>query len=116
MRVIGQQGEVKIFAMDALPNGLVSGTVEKTGRGAWIISHSEKGHHHVIGGDVEVLEQVENVPAGMRILWAIVREPTALSQEASDPHGSIMMEPGIYQMRRAREYNPWAEEARAVAD
>lgn len=116
MQTIGQQGEVKVFKAATLPDGLVPGTVEKTARGAWIISHSEKGHHHVISGDVDVLEQVADVPAGMRILWAIVHEPTSLAQEASDPHGQIALEPGIYQLRRAREYNPFAEQARAVAD
>ena len=116
MQVIGQQGEVKIFKAAHLPDGLVPGTVEKTARGAWIISHSEKGHHHVIAGDVDVMEQVKDVPPGLRILWAIVREPTALAQEASDPHGKIVLDPGIYQLRRAREYNPFAEQVRAVQD
>lgn len=113
--VIGQQGEVKVVKLDVLPDGLVSGTVEKIGS-AWIISHSEKGHHHVIDGDVEVLERVKDLPIGMRILYALVKEPTALKQLAPDEHGKIGLEPGIYELRRAREYNPFLEEARAVQD
>lgn len=114
-KVIGQQGEVKVIKIDVLPDGLKANSVEKIGS-AWIISHSEKGHHHVIDGNVEVLERVENVPAGMRILYALVKEPTALKQLAPDEHGKVALEPGIYELRRAREFNPFLKEARAVAD
>lgn len=113
---IGQQGEVKINRIAALPGCAMGGVPERTADGAFIISHSEKGHHHVIGGDVDVMERVADVPAGMRILYAIVREPTALRQTAASAHGAIALDPGIYELRIAREYDPFAEQARRVAD
>jgi len=85
--------------------------------GAYIISHSETGHHHVLDrADAEVMERTRDVPAGMRIIQAIVRNPTRLRQTAGVPHGEIELEPGVYEFRIAREHDPFREEARRVAD
>lgn len=114
-QIIGAQGEVRIYRIDTLPDGLVGKSPERDASGAFIISHSEKGHHHVIGGDVDVIE----VPAtsnAMRTLYAIVREPTKLRQTAPDAHGEIALEPGIYRLAPDREYDPFMEQARRVAD
>lgn len=112
--IIGAQGEISIFRVGSLPEGLVPHT-EKDRTGRPIISHSESGSHHVLERPVEVLEH-PNPPAGMRILYALLEEPTQLIQDASDAHGSHMLEPGIYEMRIAREFDPFAEQARRVAD
>jgi hypothetical protein len=115
---IGQQGEVKIYRIDAVPEDLAKARVEQDALGRWIISHSERGHHHVLPEDVELLEPQEpqTVPAGMRILYAIVENPTALVQTASSAHGEINLAPGVYELRVSREFNPFLEEARAVRD
>lgn len=84
--------------------------------GGHIISHSESGHHHILSGNVEVLERTENVPAGMEILYAIVKDPSCLKQDAAVPHAPVDLAPGVYEFRLRREYNPFAEEARRVAD
>lgn len=114
--VVAQQGEVKVYKITALPDGIQTQAPERTATGAVIISHSESGHHHVIAG-ADVLERTNDVPAGMRILYAIVRDPTALRQDASTPHGEIPLEgDSIYELRVSREYDPFAEQARHVAD
>lgn len=111
-QVIGQQGEVRIEKIDALPANLKP-FAERTGKG-WIISHSENGNHHLLtGGDV--MERVD-APAGMRVLYAILKEPASLIQDASAPHQGFDLEPGIYAFRVSREYDPFAEQARRVAD
>lgn len=112
---IGQQGEAKIYRIDALPEGMTTKAPERDHSGAAIISHSERGHHHVIPG-AEVMERTDNVPAGMVILYAIVKDPTCLKQNAADAHGTIPLDPGIYELRVSREYNPFTEQARRVAD
>jgi len=89
--------------------------VLKNAQGAAIISHSESGNHHVIAG-AEVLERTDNVPAGMAILYAIVDNPTALKQDASHPHKQIDLDPGLYEIRVSREFNPFEEQIRRVAD
>ncbi len=112
---IGQQGEVAVYKIIKLPAGMQTAPVRQMADGSSIISHSESGNHHVIAG-AEIMERTDNVPAGMRILYAIVENPTSLKQDAGNPHGSIALDPGIYELRISREYNPFAEEVRLVAD
>lgn len=113
--VIAQQGEAKVFRIDALPEGMQTQEPQRNAAGEAIVSHSEQGHHHVIGG-ADVMERTDNIPAGMAILYAIVKEPTALRQDAPTPHKEIPLDPGIYEIRVSREYDPFAEQARRVAD
>lgn len=114
--VVAQQGEVKVFKIEALPEGITTREPERNRAGAAIISHSESGHHHVIAG-ADVLERTDNVPEGMSILYAIVKNATTLEQDAAVPHGKIPLEAdSIYELRVSREYDPFAEQARRVAD
>ena len=114
--IVAAQGEVTVFKIDRLPKGIKTSTPERNKDGAAIISHSESGHHHVVP-DAEVMERTDNVPAGMAIFYAICKDPTALIQDAPTPHGFIPLEAdSIYEMRVAREYDPFAEQVRRVAD
>lgn len=113
-QVIGQQGEVRIVRIDTLPKGIDTKPVVKGEKG-FIISHSESGHHHLLtGGDV--MERINDVPAGMQILYAILESPEALIQDAPTPHEGIALDPGIYEFRLSREFDPFAEQVRRVAD
>jgi hypothetical protein len=117
-RVVGAQGEITIIelvgATEADLAGFKTKPAERTAKG-WIISHSESGHHHVLtGGDV--LERVDGVPAGMQKLYALLEEPAELIQDAAVPHDGYNLAPGIYEFRIAREFDPFAEQARRVAD
>lgn len=113
-KVIGAQGEITIIEIDALPDGMSTRPVERTISG-YIISHSESGHHHVLtGGDV--MERTDNVPAGMQIIYALLDAPADLVQDAPVPHGGYALPPGLYEFRISREFDPFAEQARRVAD
>lgn len=84
--------------------------------GVIIVGESETHHHHVLDADgVMVMERV-NAPDGMTILHAIVEKPTRLRQTAGNPHGEHAIAPGKYVIRIKREFNPFAEQARRVAD
>lgn len=111
------QGEIYCRKIDALPDGLAAFT-EKNNAGDWIVAHSESGNHHVIDAPgVTVMERTKDVPPGMRILLAIVDEPSTLRQDAgSNPHEAHDLAPGIYELRIAREYDPFTEQARRVSD
>lgn len=114
--IIAAQGEVRVYKIDAIPADIVTRKPELNAHGAAIISHSEQGHHHVIG-DAEVIERTDNVPAGMAIFYAIVKDPTSLKQDAATPHKSIPLDAdSIYELRVAREYDPFSEQVRRVAD
>lgn len=110
------QGEIYARKIEELPEGLAPFS-EKDKAGSWIISHSESGHHHVIDAPgVTVMERTKDVPEGMKILYAIVDEPTSLRQNASNAHEAHDLSPGIYEMRIAREHDPFTQQARRVAD
>lgn len=112
---IGAQGEVMIFrCVGHMPAG-VKPLTDLDRHGRPIIGHSESGHHHVLERAVAVMEKPD-APAGMRILYALLDEPTALIQDAGHPHAPHMLEPGLYEFRIAREYDPFMEQARLVAD
>ncbi|GAA4108583.1 hypothetical protein ACFFTN_01190 [Aminobacter aganoensis] len=113
--VIGAQGEVTIIKIDALPDNMDTKPVERHGAKGYIISHSEQGHHHCLSGG-DVLERTSGVPVGMQILYAVLAAPQRFFQDAAHPHGEYELNPGIYEMRIAREYDPFAEQARRVAD
>lgn len=113
--IIGAQGEITIFRIEGdMPSGLAAHT-EKDKLGRPIISHSESGNHHVLDAAIDVLEK-PNAPEGMRILYALLDKPTALIQDAPDAHGAHMLQPGLYELRISREFDPFAEQARRVAD
>jgi len=112
--IIGQQGEVRIIKLSRKPRLKGCRPVASDAYGT-IISHSESGHHHILtGGDV--MERTKDVPAGMRVLYAILTEPAKLEQTAPGAHGAFDLAPGVYEFRCSREYNPFADEARRVAD
>ncbi len=112
---VAAQGEVNIRRIDALPEGLTPVGPEK---GLLIVGHSESGHHHGFraGAGVAVMERTADVPQGMKILYAILENPTAMIQDAASPHEPMMLDAGVYEIRIAREYDPFAEQARQVAD
>lgn len=108
------QGEVYIRKVEALPEGC---SKLETENGYYIIGHSETGHHHVL--DRKVAEVVagpaKRNPEGMAILYAIVKEPAEVMHlRTTDTHKSVPLQPGIYEIRPAREFSP--EGWRRVAD
>lgn len=112
--IIGAQGEVTIIKIDAIPENIQMKPAERSAKG-YIISHSESGHHHLLtGGDV--MERTDNVPAGMQMFYAILDTPERFIQDAANPHGGYDLDPGVYCFRVAREFNPFTEQARRVAD
>ena len=109
------QGEIGVRKITKLPDGVTTRIGETNGR--VIVGHSETGHHHTLDcRDVEVYE-AKTAPAGMKILYAIVNAATTLDHERPhDTHESIGLQPGMYEFRIGREYDPYAEVARRQAD
>lgn len=121
MNIIAAQGELRIYKIKSLPEGIGNKRPKKNSEGAFILAHSEKGHHHVLGGDVDVIEHNDTISfngqsLAMRTLYAIVNAPTALHQTATNNHEDVMLSEGIYQIRADIEFDPFAEELRVVRD
>jgi hypothetical protein len=114
-QIIGAQGEITIIKIDSAPaNFTEMAKVERITSG-WIISHSESGNHHVLSGG-DVMERTHNVPAGMKILYAVLDSPAKLVQDAAVPHKHFDLLAGFYEFRIAREFDPFSEQAHRVAD
>lgn len=109
-----QQGEVYIKRLADRPETDGLDTVSPTGNG-YILAHSESGHHHILSGG-DVLERSAK-GAGMQKFYAILDNPEKIIQDAAgNPHQEIGLPPGFYDIRISREYNPFTEQARRVAD
>ena len=100
--------------IDRLPEGMTTKKAERVAKG-FIISHSESGHHHVLTGG-EVMERTDNVPAGMQQFYAILDKSQEFIQDAANPHGGYKLDAGLYRIDVSRELDPFAEQARRVAD
>ena len=115
MTKIIRQGEVRISPITAMPD-CATRPVPVT-NGAFIVGESESHHHHVLDAEgVTVLERTDRMPSGMKLLYAIVEQTTMLRQTRSDPHAEHIIDPGTYEIRIKREFNPFAEQVRRVAD
>lgn len=111
---IAAQGEITIRRIDAMPSGCMQMKPES---GKFIVGHSETGHHHVIDAHGASVSVLDRPPEGMKILYAILENPTSLDHlRGHDTHESIMLDPGIYEFRIAREFDHYAELARQSAD
>lgn len=108
------QGEITIRRVDKIPAGVKALTPEL---GKYIIGHSETGHHHVMTLDHKKAFESEKAPEGMRVLYVALETAGQLVHERGhDTHETISFEPGIYEFRLGREFDPYAELARQVAD
>jgi hypothetical protein len=108
------QGEISIRKIAKLPKGVKPMTAEA---GAYIIGHSETGHHHVMTMERAQVFEATDAPTGMRVLYAILEAPNTLEhQRPHDTHETIQFQPGIYEFRSGREFDHYAELARKQAD
>lgn len=109
-------GEVNFFRIDAgdLPADGWEDFTDISSSGGLIVGHSEQGHHHVLDRDGVTIRQRQS--NGFQILKAIVTKPTALRQEAGNPHETQIIQPGTYVITTALEKPFFQDQARRVAD
>jgi hypothetical protein len=113
-KIRAAQGEIQITKIDALPAGVKPVKAEA---GRFIVGHSETGHHHVLAERGATVMEAERAPEGMRVLYAILNAANELTHlRPHDTHGTITMEPGVYELRITREYDPFEKLARQQAD
>lgn len=119
-KTIAAQGELTIRRLGDLPKNrkLPKGyTAMKPAGSIFIIGHSETGHHHVIDAAGASVGVMDRPPEGMRILYMILENPLAVEHlRGHDTHETIVNEPGVYEVRIAREFDHYAELARQSAD
>lgn len=100
-----RQGDVLLVRIDAIPEG---GRAVEAEDGRLILARGEvTGHHHSVAMVAAELVDVEARGVFLRIM-----EATPLVHQE---HAAIVLEPGTYEVRRQREYEP-GELPRQVAD
>ena len=109
------QGEVNLTLVNSMPENLKAFAAEKD---HYIIGHSESGNHHVLERKAVDMFDGGKTPAGMQILYAIVKEPTEVKQlRDSTPHDTIALDKGdIVRITPALDYNPYAKEIERARD
>ena len=111
-----RQGDVLLIPVESVPVGEgVRRTAVDRVDGRLVLAEGEAtGHAHAIDGDGAALMRVR-LDTGRRNwgrpviddlgTFLVVEEPELLRHEEHDP---ILVEPGIYEVRRQREYRPQA--------
>ena len=116
MRHTNAHGEINFYKIEGgtIDTSDFAEFTDKNAKGEFIVGHSESGHHHLLeAGGVTLLEREQN---GMKILHAILKNPVALKQDAGNPHDQQTIEAGEYIIGSSRDYDPFTQQARRVAD
>lgn len=104
--------------MNGLRHGenLLLPVVKATGKvsehNIFIVGHSESGHHHVLESKTKfnVIEDKNN------LFLELFGDAKLVHKKTIDKHRTLVVKPGIYQVRRKQEYDPWNELMREVWD
>lgn len=95
------QGDIYITRIGRLPKGVVPVEPES---GRVIVTHSETGHHHVMLAE---RTKAYRLPDSITDVFLTVEDGDTLEHlRPHDTHEPIAFGPGIYHVRRQREYVP----------
>jgi hypothetical protein len=100
------QGDLFIFLVSSLPKNAKPVEAEN---GVFVVAHSETGHNHVIEAkpNVQLFTTGDPMISYLEVVEATDAAETLLEHLRSfDTHESIKINPGIYEIRRQREYVP----------
>lgn len=100
------QGDLLIRRVAVLPANLKASPIEC---GTFIVAHSETGHNHVIDAhpSVRVYDTEDPLLSYLEVIDATDSMETLLRHlRGHDTHETISISPGIYELRRQREYSP----------
>lgn len=102
-RTTWQQGDVIGTKLDSMPKG----EQKSIGMKRLVLAHGESGHSHVIEDD-----EAELIQIGERMLLKLTKAATVVHEE----HRPIRMAPGIWEIGRVKEYDPFIDMTRQVMD
>ena len=100
-KTVCAQGDIYIRKIDKLPAGVIPVAAEN---GHVIVAHSETGHNHVMLAE---RTKMYRLPDSIMDIFLAVEEGDTLEHlRPHDTHEAIAFGPGIYHVRRQREYVP----------
>ena len=100
----GFHGDV-ILVSGTIPQGVKP--VKRKSRGFVLAEGEVTGHAHVVEQEIALFEDENGT------LWIDAKEPFEITHEE---HNKVEIPSGTYEVRIAKEYDHFAEEARRVAD
>lgn len=107
---IAAQGELTITKIKRVPKEI--GTAVPPVDGRLIVGHSETGHHHTVDADCATLTRVDAFTAYLNV----TKQTEIVHHRHYDTHPSIVLQPGMYQFRTGREFDPFEDVIRASRD
>lgn len=104
------QGDLKLIRVSKLPEGARPLSAEN---GVFVVAHSESGHNHVIDAlpNVQWYDVGDPMISYLEVIEATDATETLLRHLRSyDTHKTIVIPPGIFELRRQRGHTPegWA--------
>jgi len=102
-----RHGELFIRPVKKLPKG------NKLAINSFVIGHSETGHHHVLEGEIEVIEP-KNLDDN--IFFELLGSGKVVHQKTVNRHDNLGLAPGKYEVTHKKEYDPFQQIMRAVFD
>lgn len=99
------QGDMLIRKIDVLPKNVTKNNSEN---GAFILTHSESGHHHVVAKQLGVeFYANDNDPMVAYLVVNNPKEECFVEHKRSfDTHAPLKFKDGIYEIRRQIEDSP----------
>ena len=100
------QGDLLLRRIPALPAGVKKLAPEQ---GVFVVAHSETGHNHVIDArpNVQWYETDDPMVSYLEVIEATDATETLLRHLRNfDTHKTIVIPPGVFELRRQREYTP----------
>lgn len=110
MRTPITHGELGLIPVSKLPE--LKNAKRLTAR-AYIASHSETGHHHMLTSEKEDIEIIETDTDRYAIIGSLTR---LWHDKSYEVHEEVMVEPGIYKLTQKNEYDPFNKIIRRVFD
>jgi hypothetical protein len=100
------QGDLLLRRIDKLPAGIKTAQAKD---GQFVVAESETHHHHVIDArpNVKVYDTEDPLLSYLEVIEATDATETLLRHlRGHDTHETISIPPGVYELRRQREYTP----------
>ena len=100
------QGDLFIRRVKVLPKNIKPVLPED---GQYVVAHSETGHNHVIEAteNVKFYSTEDPMVSYLQVIEATeITEALLKHLRSFDTHQTISISPGIYELRRQREYTP----------
>lgn len=100
------QGDIMLRRIVSLPPDAKPISANK---GFFVVAHSETGHNHVIAesANVKLYSTGDPLVSYLEVIDATDRMETLLEHLRSfDTHKTIAIPPGVFEVRRQREYTP----------